>query len=158
MEKTELKAAQTMLDKGVVIEVGAPPFFRLFGKKRIKLHVKPLRSGVLYRITEEYLKMDIDIEKIGEMDTDASMRFFRKHAKAVCRIAATAMLGYWGGKLWTRPLAGYLFRQSKPSELCMLFYSILMFSGMEDFLNTIRLASTMKMTSPRNLSPEEQGS
>lgn len=155
---TEKKAAKSLLDRGISIAVGAPWLLRIFRKKQIKLIVHQPRLGTLYRISDLYLQMNIDIEKMQGMNVNEALTTLHNSVKIMSRIVACAILGYWGGKFFSRLLAGYIFRNAKPNELYLLFYSVIMFSGVKDFLNTIRLASVMTMTEPMNLSPEEKGS
>lgn len=159
MERTiEQRASETLLDRGIRMQISAPIWLRLFGKKYIHVTVRQPRLGVLYRISNLFLRMDIDIEKIATMNMTDGFKTLNTKVKTMCEIAAVSMLGYYAGKILRKPLARYLFRNCRPDEIYTLFYAVIMFSGVKDFLNTIRLISVMTMTEPKNLSPNAKGS
>lgn len=157
-KKTELKASEALLDRGVKISISAPWLVRLFGKKTLTVVVKQPRMGVLYRISNLFLKMDVDIEELANMNMKRGFEMLSDKVKIMCEITAVAMLGYRSGRWLRKPVARYLFRNCKPDELYALFYAVIVFSGVKDFLNTIRLTSILTITEPRNLSQTDQGS
>lgn len=55
-----------------------------------------------------------------------------------------------------RILAWLLRRQLTQHEISYLFHLIIVYGGIEDFINTIRLAEATRITKPMNLSPAEE--
>lgn len=157
-DQRELRATESLLDRGIKFQISAPWWLRLFGKKTVRVIVRQPRLGVLYRISNLFLKMDVDVETLATMDMKEGFAALNSKVKIMCEIAAVSMLGYYTGKWFRKPVARYLFCNCRPDELYALFYAVIMFSGVKDFLNTIRLISVLRMTEPKNLSPDEKGS
>lgn len=158
-ENIEQQAAKTLLERGVKLSLPAPIALRLIGKKKLGFTVRQPKMGTLYRIASLYLGMGIDIASLDNTNMDDGFKLITAHGKTMCRIAAYAILNrFLIGKIFTGPLAWWIFKKANPAELYTIFYAIVIFSGVADFLNTIRLTSTMMITTPRNLSQEAQGS
>ena len=58
----------------------------------------------------------------------------------------------WMYKIFSR----FLSTSLQQEEINYLFHLLVIYGGVEDFINTIRLMETMKITKPMNLSPEEK--
>lgn len=158
-DNIEKIAADTLMEKGVKCPLSSTWWMRMFGKKKLYIIVKQPHLGTLYRISGMYLNMNMDIEKLENISMHDGYQLFNDHAKTICKIIAAVVLrGNCKYRLFGKIVAGYILRHSTPKELCTLLYTIMLFSGIADFCNIIRLTSTMKMTTPRNLSQNEKGS
>ena len=152
---TEKLAAEVLLDKGVAWRLPAPWFLRVFGKSTVLISVKPLRLGTLLELSRLYLAMGITEEKLsGDVN-----QLIRSNVTMVTRIAAICVLNSRIQiKLFAGILSRFLLNRLTGNALLELMMFIITLSGASAFLSTIRLIGVMKMTSPRNLGPEEQGS
>ena len=97
-------------------------------------------------ITEEKLSGDIN-------------QLIRSNVTMVSRIAAICVLNSRIRiKLFAGILSRLLLNRLTGNAMLELMMFIITLSGASAFLSTIRLIGVMKMTSPRNLGPEDQGS
>ena len=152
---TEKLAAEVLLDKGVAWRLPAPWFLRIFGKSTVRLSIKPLRLGTLLELSRLYLAMGITEEKLsGDVN-----QLIRSNVTMVSRIAAICILNSRIRiRLFTGILARFLQNRLTGNAMLELMMFVVTLSGASAFLSTIRLIGVMKMTSPRNLGPEDQGS
>ena len=157
MNEVEIRTVDTILDKGVRVPIPAPLFLRVFGKKTVNVII---RRSVMYNlllIAKEYIRLGVN-EKLDD-DFNAWTHLFVKTAKPVSRIVAIGILrGVWPVRLFSGLLAAHLRRHINCRELASLAAILVTMNGVQDFLNTIRFLGTMRITRPRNLSPEEEGS
>lgn len=150
--KTENKAAEIILGRKVAIPINAPWYLRLTGKK---LFVGPIYLGTLIEISRLWLSMGIK-DEAQEKDI---YKLITTHSKTICRITATGILNNRILiSLFAAPLSRYLQRRATVNMLYETVIFILTYSSTRSFRNTIRLLQEMRMTAPRNLSPEDQGS
>lgn len=149
--ETEKKAAEFILGKTIAIPVRSPWYLRPYGKK---LTVGPVYLGTLVEMSRLWLSMGIKDESENDV-----YQLVNSHTDTLCRILATGLLN---GKNKIRFLAGpfsrYLKRKMTSNMLYETTIFILTYSSTKSFSNTIRLLQEMRMTAPRNLSPEDQGS
>lgn len=150
----EKRAAEILLDRGVAWPVRAPWWMRIFGKKTVNITVTALRLGTLLELSLRYEALGLKPE-----DFVNSPQLIAKNMKPVCRIVAACILNSCLGIMFfTRPL-GYFIRWSFTGNMLLeVMIFIATFSGEASFSNTIRLIGDLKVTTPKNLSPEEQGS
>lgn len=159
MNGVEIQASELLLDKGVRVSLRTPFFLRWIGKPEIGIIVKRPMIGTMIRISESYLKLEVDIAGIDAGDIREAHKLIATHGLAVCRIVASGMLrGRISGRLFSGMLAKYLLWHADTIDLARLAMILVSLSGVEHFTNTIRFMEQMKITTPRNLSPEKQGS
>lgn len=155
-QATEQRAANILLKRGVSLPVTAPLFFRLFGKKEIKLTISAPSIYTLVLISEKYLSLRIQETK--DLTISEAFELLNVHSRAMSEIVAMCILNN-SRKMWRkRFLASFLEKRLKSEELGYLFQLIIAYGGIEDFINTIRLMESMRITKPMNLSPEEKTS
>lgn len=151
---TEKHAAEILLDRGVSWPLPAPWYLRILGKKEVKISMKALKLGTLLELSLRYAALGITEEDLRDPHV-----IIRNHLKPVCRIVAACILNnqvsIW---LFSRPLGRFIKNRFSGNMLLEVMMFITTFSGLESFLDTIRLMSDLKITSPTNLSPESQGS
>lgn len=155
-QATESRAAKVLLKRGVKVPVTAPLFLRLLGKKTINLNVHAPTSNTLLAIADKYLEMRIaDTKDITLADAFA---FYKKHGKTMTEIVALCILNqpqkFWRHKI----LARFIDKKLQQDEISYLFHLIIVYGGVEDFINSIRLMETIRITKPMNLSPKEKTS
>lgn len=147
---TEIKTVETLLDRGVQVDLPAPRVLRLFGKKKVSLTVSRPDSETLLQISGLYLKMkkaatDIDAETIDE----AHLMIHE------CMVPASRIVAY-GMKPYCTPLglrnrllARYLRRHLDTRMMAELWMMICSMAGAHDFINFIRSMSGMRTTKPK---------
>ncbi len=150
----EHKAANILLSKGVKVQVATPFFIRIFGIKSIKLMLLAPSIYILTKIAGKYLELNIGNTK--DLSVPEAFTLLKNHAKAMTEIITIAILGK-RQKMWmVKPLRYMLENSLSEKELCYLFQLIIVYGGIEDFINTIRLTEATRITKPMNLSQEEK--
>lgn len=158
MMSVEKQAAETLLEKGVRIGLSAPFFFRLFGKKEVGLVIRPTYLGTLEAVSALYLSLGVDLTNLEQWDIEDIHAFVHKHGKTVRRIIAIAALnGNWSVRLLTKPLASWLKWKLTPAKMLDIAGMVILLSQVDRFTNTIKLFGSMRITSPKNLSPTTTG-
>lgn len=148
---TELRAAQSILERGIWAEVKAPLFLRLFGKKTLKLKVRKLYAGTLLHVAECYLSTGIKEEQLKEIESEAALELMAKHGRAICKAVAMAILNdKWKIRWLSGWLAGYLLRHLDWMRILKMLEFALVYNGTVDFMSTTRLVRAMKITDPAN--------
>lgn len=150
----EHKTANILLKRGVQVPVTAPLFLRIFGKKTVSFSIQALSMQALLLIALRYTKMNLkDAESISLTE---AFELLKTHHKAMSEIIAIAILDGRYNFL-VKPLARWL-RRISTHEISVLFQLIIVYGGVEDFINTIRLTGATRITMPMNLSPKEKTS
>lgn len=150
----ESKAANLILKRGVKVQVLAPLFLRFFGKKTMTITVRAPKSLTLVCIAEKYLSMRIENTK--DLTLPESFQLLKSHSSTMTEIIAICLLDS-KKKMWRMKfLAKFLASRLTQEEINYLFHLIIVYGGVEDFINTIRLMETVRITKPMNLSPEEK--
>lgn len=150
----EQQAVHILLSKGVKVHVATPFFIRMFGIKRIALTLIAPSIFILTKIAGKYL--ELNIKETKELTLPEAYALLQMHSRAMTEIVSIAILGK-RQKMWmVRPLAYWLENRLTEKELSYLFQLIIVYGGVEDFINTIRLTEGTRITKPMNLSPEEK--
>ncbi len=105
----------------------------------------------LLRVADLYL--DMGIENTGEMAMPEAFALVKDHGKNMSRCVALCV-----NERWYRPLARLLLKKLTAAEINYLFTLVILYGGVEDFINTIRSIEETRITKPMNLSPNEQTS
>lgn len=146
---TEKFAADTILQKGVKIKIPAPFLIRWF-RKYITLTLTSPFEGTMHRVASYYLSTGMTMDLLEGLTTEEALKLQMKHGKTISKAVAVAILnGYWSGKLFTNPLAWYLRWHLKANELYVLTTTLLIFGGVQDFMNTTKSVRKMKLTTPK---------
>lgn len=142
-------AADTLLQKGVQIKIRAPFLFRCFGKKTVKLTITSPMEGTLHRVAGYFLQTGLTLEQIDNITVEKAIELMYLHGKQINKAVAVAVLnGYVSGYLFTRLLAWYLRWNCKSNEQFILVNLLLLYGGVEDFINITRSVRAMKITTP----------
>lgn len=150
MNATEKRAADLLTERGVKVQVAAPLFFRIFGRRTISMEVTAPKVKTLLKIARIYLSMGIS--NTGDMTVKEAFGLYANHAKDMSRIVAMCIPGIWSHRF----RAWVMRRSMTEKEISYLFHLIILYGGIEDFINTIRLTEATRITKPMNLSPEEK--
>ena len=149
----EKKAAEILLKRGVKVPVTAPLFLRIFRRKTINLIITSPTSNTYLRISHKFLKMDVNPDR--DIDLKEAYEVYVKHGKKESEILALALLNsfflYWLHK----PFAWWLRCKITEAEINYLYQLIVVYGGIQDFINTIRIIHSTRMTKPMNLSQKE---
>ena len=158
-DRTEQLAAETLLENGVRITVPAPFFFRLIGKKTIKLKLRQPTLRTLLIVSGMSLKAGFSFDGIDAGNIDAAHDLINTHAKILARIVAVFILRKKRIiKLFSGLLGNYLLDKLTPKKLAEIVLIVVALGGVQDFTDSIRLIRSMRITAPKNLSPTDQGS
>lgn len=145
---TELRATELILRRGVRIPMRSPFFMRLF-KKSIHLTVSSPVEGALMAASAYYLQTGLTTEDLEDTSIEEALSIMRTHGKAIEKaVAAVWLNGYWSIKLFTRPLAWYMRWHCKPEHILHVAQIILIYGGVQDFMNTTRSVRHLKATAP----------
>lgn len=151
---TEQRAAQILLKRGVPVSIEAPLLFRWLGCKSLKLKIHAPTTHTLLIIAEKYASLQIKEEQV--LNVGQSFELLKNNGKKISEIIAVAVLNS-PTKLWRHKiLARFIERKLTPEEISHLFHLIVVYGGVEDFINTIRLVDSTRITKPMNLSPQEK--
>lgn len=180
-ERAELNA---LIGRGVTFDVDdvelriTPRLFGLFKKKSIvpvtrTFTISEPTLGTLDRLSSEWVEMAIDEEELKGEDAMYQARLLaKKHALRCAKVIALAVLGsdYLIPKVGKGAGVGYEYdtkrleeltalfaRRIKPSELYQLYSLIGAMCNFGDFLNSIRLMSADRTTSPIKIEDDNEG-
>lgn len=157
--KVELRAADTLLERGVRVPVRAPLPLQIFGKKTVSLIYRQPSLGVLVCISREYLKMGVDVEALEGGSLEEAHRLLRQNGLGVARIAAIGWLGRRRRiRLFAGPAARWMLWAMSPQQLRDVLLMLVTLSGIQDFTTTIKFLHRMNMMQPRGeMSREKSG-
>lgn len=151
-KEIERKALNTLLERGIFFEVPGRLFFR---RKIWKFTIRQLYLGTIDYLSDLYLQIDIDEERIKEDPQKEARRLSGQYAKLMARVVAIALLNsYLGIKLFSRILSSYLLWKINPQRLFELTIAIKTLSNPADFIASIRSLSLVRTTIPREEQPE----
>lgn len=149
---TEIKTVETLLDRGVRVELPAPFLFRLFRKKTFGFILKRPTSETIYRISGLYLKMRLGSTKVDVETIDDSHRLISECMIPASRIIAYAVApSYSPVSFRNKFIARYLRRHLDTRSLAELWMIVVNLSGVHDFCNIIKSMETMRMTIPKKM-------
>jgi hypothetical protein len=150
-EEVEIKAVDTILDKGVRVPIPTPFLLRAIGIKKVSVVVRRPVMGTMLRISKRFVQLRVD-KDLHEKEWQQWVEVFVKKMKPVSMIVAIGMLrGKWAGYLFARPLAWYLRWHLNTRELAEIAAMLVTLSGIQDFMNTITFLRGMKTTAPANV-------
>lgn len=155
MSTTEKKAAETILDNGLVFKTRRKYLKWLLGKE-VAWYIRPSKLGTLMILSGLYLRYELKEADLNQAPIKTANYLAAKAARNYARVAAIAVLnGKWKIRFFARPLAGYFLWALTPRELLQLVTVVIEANNVLDFMTSIRLTSGIArmMTAPRNLSP-----
>lgn len=152
-QSTQLRAADTLLEKGVRVSYSpAPLFLRLFGIRRLHITLQqPTLSGLL-RISRLIVGMELTPADFDNMSLVQAYAITAQHTSSALEVLAEAARGRMRiiPRQW---YARWLGRHLTPTAFAQAWMVFVQINGVADFTASIRL-----MLPVNNLSPKEQGS
>jgi hypothetical protein len=113
----------------------------------------------LLHFSGEALKSKVDLSKLKSGHIMEALTLVHENAIPVSRMIAYMFLrSKWKIKLFTRPYANWFLWGLTPTRQAEIILLFVAFARYEDFTTSIRLIAAMKITTPKNLSPDEKGS
>jgi hypothetical protein len=154
---TEQRVAETILEKGVRVQLPAP-FFLPF-RKNVGLILRQPKAGTLFYTANIFVRSGIDINNLATGDIGEAHQVVVKNMKPMVRIIAALFLNSkWKIKLFCRPLANWLMWKLTARKMGEIAVLAIAYGGVQNFTTTIRLIGAMRITAPKNLSPTDEGS
>ncbi|WP_138481535.1 hypothetical protein [Dyadobacter bucti] len=155
--EAEQKELDLLNSRGMFFEVPKRWTGSLSKTKLRKFHIKSPPLGVMDRLSDEYIKLDLD-EELLEKDPylKEAKNLTKKHTKRCARIVAIAVLGNSPLFRFIFPfLADYFYWRINSRMLFKLTLIILQMSYYGDFINSIRYLSAARRTTTPQM-PETQ--
>lgn len=149
MIAAEITAAKTILEKGSRLEIPAPFFYRLLGRKILKFEIKKPTAAVCLEITIMRLEMNVTDEEFENMTIEQGLAFMAKHGTTISDILAKVILSnqHLAG-VKEKQLSKMLLTYFPFSFLMERFHEVTLGSGLEDFINFIGYIKTVRLTIP----------
>ncbi|MDE5944741.1 MAG: hypothetical protein K2G93_04055 [Rikenella sp.] len=152
-QSTQLRAADTLLERGVRVPCAPAPFvFRLFGRRSFHITLRQPTLAGLFRISRLIVEMGLSVEEFDRLSLARAYAITARHAGGALDVLAEAVRGRrrWIPRRW---LARWLGRHLTPTAFAEAWMVFVRINGVADFMTSIRL-----MLPVNNLSPKERGS
>lgn len=154
---TEVKAIDTLLERGIFFEVENVGIFRLI-KKKVRFNIGQPTLGTLLMLSHIEKNFTLDHSRLNENPINESFKVVVDNVRNVTLFVATAILARrWRVKVFRGMLARYLMWRMKPTDLYSIADILITLSNTGNFCASIRLMQGVRITQPKNLSPENQG-
>lgn len=138
-KEKEVRAVDTMLQNGMKFKAGWFTF-----------HINQSYLGTLLHISNIYLQMAIDEEKLKNLAYQGSFTLVPENAERVAKVIAISVLNSkMKIRLFARPLAKYLLWKLTPEKLFKVMGMVLILNNTASFTNSIRLIHTFRMMKPK---------
>lgn len=148
--ETEIKTVETLLSRGVQVELPAPWLLRLLGKKVVTLTVRLPDSDTLWQLSALYLKMKRSATTLEPESLDEAHLMIYECMVPASRIVAYGIAPYCTPLgIRNRLLARYLRRHLDARRMMELWTMVANLSGAHDFCNIIRSISGIRTTMPK---------
>lgn len=143
----EAFAADTLLERGLLLPVRVPLFFRLLGI-RAKCYQPCLGNKI--RINRRYLKMMLSPEQLKQISLAEADELMIKHGNRLSQIVAFGMVKGWLAPLLLVWLIGKWIKwYMPPSHICAIAYVMIAQSGTAAFIDTTRCIDRMQILLPQ---------
>ncbi len=142
--------AEKRIEQAVTDAMTEKPLKFQVGKRRFT--VKPPTLGKMQVLSKYYLALDIDDEKLGRFPHTESMRVCESKTDVVCRLMAVSTMDERDDLLddeKVQELADFFKWHCKPSDFSTVILAILTQVKYENFIASIRLASTLRQNKPK---------
>lgn len=152
-KKAELNATDALLDLGVRIPILTPNFLKRKGRTRSIIMYRPM-GGTLVRIARKYLKMGVQYDELENNNFEQDMKLMANHCKLISEMVALCIVRGWlTGFLFHKIVAWWLRWRVHPAMLRAVWWQMLMWLNLKDFLSITKSASVLNVMSPKM--PEE---
>lgn len=153
--QTEKQLANLLLERGVKVQIKAPLFFRLIGKKKQELVLREPKLSTLVAIAVESLDFDFNLEK--EYSLQDAVKIVATDGQRMARVLALGIFGAIPERK-LKKLSKRLLNDMPAKQIFYLYQLIMLHGGVQDFMNTIRYTLETRITKPMNLSQETKRS
>lgn len=156
--ETEIRAIQTILEKGDRIEIPSPFFYhRWFGRKRTLIYqLRDPTAATCLEALEMRLSMGVTDEQLDDMSIDEALAFKAKHGHVVADIIALVIKrGDPSCRISLKRLSGLLLK-NYPFSWLLDKMVLITIAGLEDFTITIGLTQAIRLTKPSDPSQSEK--
>ncbi|MDM1048061.1 hypothetical protein [Sphingobacterium hotanense] len=148
--QTELRATQTILQRGVRVRTRAPFLLRLLGKKTIVLTLRQPTGGSLMRMGYWFLMTHLPLHKLEKISVEEALLYKVKYGDHIYKaLACLFLVGKVRTKLFLKPLSNYLKESLPVTDVLKLLQLVILNGGLEDFMNTTRLVRAKMITPPK---------
>lgn len=146
----ELRATETLLERGVRVRVRAPFLFRLLGKEKIVLTLRAPTGGALLRMGEWYLRCQLSVEALKEISLEDALLFQSRHGDNIYRaLACLFLVDKRMTKILMKPFANYLREALPIKDALTLLELTILHGGLADFMTITRLVKAKTITPPK---------
>lgn len=154
------QAADVLLDRGVRVQLPAPLLYRLVGAREVSLTITRPKLGTLIAMSKLAAGMNVNLDELSGDAIGKSFRIVAEHGDSVAMFVAIAILNSKRGiDRKAKRLAHRLKWNLSTDRLAELFAVVILMSGVQDFLTTIKFVQQSNlMTRRTSLSQEESGS
>ncbi|MBS9774954.1 MAG: hypothetical protein KGV59_07370 [Tenacibaculum sp.] len=150
----EKQTVDLLLKRGVEVRIKAPLFLRIFRRNK-NMVVQLPRVDVLLEIANLWLTINQKADK--ELSLTDAFTLVKDHTKTISKIVAWCVVNN-PKKAWQVGFVAKKLRKLSAEDLMKLYQIVVLYGGLEDFINTIRLIGSTRITAPMNQSPKEKTS
>lgn len=150
--QAEVNEANVLIESGMKFSVEKQSFLKYFSKsKQRTFTVKQPFLGTLDIISALFLSINFDEKLLEENFLSSSKEIVSRSVKTCAMVVAVSVLNsQFKIKLFSKILAQYLLWRMRPSDLMKMSIIIHKINNYGDFINSIRLMSTVRTTAPQN--------
>lgn len=151
-KKIERQALNTLLSRGLYFEIPGRLFFK---RHTWRIIIRQQLLGSLDYLTDLYLQIDINEDKIKADPEKEARRLAGQYARLMARVVAIAFLNSkWKIRLFSRYMTNWFLWKLTPQRLFDLTLAIKTLSNTADFVGSIRSIALVRTTAPRE--PEDR--
>lgn len=156
--QAEVNEANVLIEKGMKFTVKKQSILKYLSKSKERTFVieQPF-LGTLDIISALFLSINFDERQLEDNFLSSSKQIVAKSVKTCSMVVAVSVLNSkWKIKLFSKLLAQYFLWRMRPSDLMKMSIVIHKINNYGDFINSIRLMSTIRTTAPQNRIEENQ--
>lgn len=123
-----------------------------FKVKKKVFSIKPPTLGKMQVMSKFYLELDLNDEELGKSPHTESMRVCENKTDVVCKLMAASTFDKREDLLNDEKidsLADFFMWNCRPSDFSLVVLAILTQVRYENFINSIRLAATLRQNKPK---------
>ncbi|MEJ5316783.1 MAG: hypothetical protein WHS63_07230 [Tenuifilum sp.] len=157
--EVQQRAADVLLDRGVRVKLPAPFWYRIVGVRHKSYILRRPKLGTLIAMSRIASGIDVDFDKLDEGNIQEAYRVVAEHGDRVAEFIAVALLNNRHAiERHAVSLARRIAWGISPDRLAEVFSLVVVLSGVQDFLSTIRFVSQTNVMRATILSQKESGS
>lgn len=137
--EVQQRAADVLLDRGVRVKVPAPVWYRLFGVKEVSVTLYRPKLGTLIAMSRISADIDVDFDKLTDGSFKEAYDLCHRYGEQIAKWVAVALINDKRGiERQANRLARRLMWGMPTDRLAELFTLVVLLSGVQDFMTTIR--------------------